>query len=506
MRWELIRQPDGSWHLIRVDGAQTADASPGVAVIVATGFTFGDDERGLRDRRAVVTQAAARYLAQQGRTAAGEDPDPAGRWRSPVLIPEGVDTSDGRFIREGAMDWREPPLPLMLQTVNEGGHYGAELAGSMIDVGRDDSSQIYSAGTLDASEAGQRALEVLGDRQRYGISADLGQMDVEYECVELDGDGYCVAERMEVTRGELIGATMTPFPAFAESYIELDGGDAAEAPAEEPATEPAEDDAEASAQAASAQALVLMAAGIPTDPPAGWFDDPELSGPTAMTVEDSGRVYGHAALWGSCHVGRTDTCLEPPHSETDYAHFRVGEVRPDGCDCDAVATGVITLATGHASISDAHAAAFEHYANSGHAVADVACGEDAHGIWFAGALRPTVTPEQIRELRGSVISGDWRRIGGNLELIAMLAVNTPGYPVPRTQARIAASAGREHATALVAAGASPLAARVSPRGDTARLDRIERELARQGRIVDPLRPAAARALVEEITAGAAPQA
>jgi len=72
-----------------------------------------------------------------------------------------------------------------------------------------------------------------------------------------------------------------------------------------------------------------------------------------------------------------------------------------------------------------------HYEHTGVAVADVAAGEDEHGIWIAGTLRSTVTDEQVEVLRASPLSGDWRSIGGKLELVAALAVNSPGFPIPR---------------------------------------------------------------------------
>jgi hypothetical protein len=75
-------------------------------------------------------------------------------------------------------------------------------------------------------------------------------------------------------------------------------------------------------------------------------------------------------------------------------------------------------------------------------------GEDDHGIWVAGAVRPDTSEEQIRKMRGSVLSGDWRDVAGNLELVAALHVNVGGFPVERVA--IAASGGRQ--TALVAAG------------------------------------------------------
>jgi hypothetical protein len=81
-------------------------------------------------------------------------------------------------------------------------------------------------------------------------------------------------------------------------------------------------------------------------------------------------------------------------------------------------------------------------------VADVVTGEDEFGIWFSGAMRSNLTDDQVRAFKASTLSGDWRRIGGELELVAALSVNVPGFPIPRLG--LAASGGRQ--TALFAAG------------------------------------------------------
>jgi hypothetical protein len=76
-------------------------------------------------------------------------------------------------------------------------------------------------------------------------------------------------------------------------------------------------------------------------------------------------------------------------------------------------------------------------------------GNDEHGIWVAGAIRPGTDIHRVRELRASgQLSGDWRRIGGQLRMVGLLAVNVPGYPVPKLATRVVASAQ----LALVAAG------------------------------------------------------
>jgi hypothetical protein len=108
---------------------------------------------------------------------------------------------------------------------------------------------------------------------------------------------------------------------------------------------------------------------------------------------------------------------------------------------------------GHADYNASAFAAVKHYDDTKSAVVDVVAGEDQFGIFVAGALRPGVSPEQVRVLRASSFSGDWRPINGRLELVAVCAVNVPGFMTPRA---ILASAGGK-VTALIAAGASPLA-------------------------------------------------
>lgn len=188
----------------------------------------------------------------------------------------------------------------------------------------------------------------------------------------------------------------------------------------------------------------LVAAGVPVVPPREWFQNPNLDGPTPLTVTDDGRVFGHAAQWGVCHIG-LPVCTTAPHSATGYAYFQVGLIRTTDGD---VPVGHITMATGHAGLKLSAQATAAHYDNTSNVAADVAAGEDAYGIWVAGAARPNLDEQEIRELRAAVISGDWREIRGNLEMVAAHAVNTPGFPIPRT----ALAASGHQQTALIAAG------------------------------------------------------
>jgi hypothetical protein len=197
-------------------------------------------------------------------------------------------------------------------------------------------------------------------------------------------------------------------------------------------------------------AALVAGATFPLAPPDEYFQNPNLKGPTPLTVEDNGHIYGHIATFDIPHIGMPGK-VHAPKSPSKYAYFQTGRLRTaSGADLNV---GQITLAGGHAPLAADAAQAVKHYDDTASAVADVVAGEDQFGIWVAGALRSEITPEQVRALRASAPSGDWRPINGALELVAVCQVNVPGFPVARS--RVASGA----VVALVAAGARDLAQR-----------------------------------------------
>lgn len=182
--------------------------------------------------------------------------------------------------------------------------------------------------------------------------------------------------------------------------------------------------------------LVASAADLPH---ASVFADPQLDGPTPWTVTDDGRVFGHLALWGTCHTGFSDRCRTAPRSASNYSYFRVhaARARTDAGDVVTVPVGYATVSRapgvgGHAAARAGMTAAevAAHYDNTCTAAAELAAGEDEHGIWVAGRVLPGLDDDTRYKLEGAALSGDWRRIRGSMELVAALAVNTPGFPVP----------------------------------------------------------------------------
>ena len=196
----------------------------------------------------------------------------------------------------------------------------------------------------------------------------------------------------------------------------------------------------------------LVAAGIVYD--AADFDQPEIDEPTGIVITEDGRIFGHLATWGTCHIGFPDICITPPEYENnDYHYFHQGSVQTAS---GLLPVGKITFRTGHAALNMRAQAAAAHYDNTGAVAAVVRCTDGVHGPWLSGRLVPGIDDLAIAEILRSGVSGDWREIRETvnsekrLELVASLAVNVGGFPRPRTRA-LAASGMRS----LIAAGVPP---------------------------------------------------
>lgn len=313
------------------------------------------------------------------------------------LLPLNTWTDDDRIFE--AITWRESPDPVLMATdTTSFGHEGAVL------VGRLDNFRLQEADGVewlvadpvwDTDETALEYRRMVDENMLRGISSDVAIIDAELD-VTYDEDGMIEKIALIVHEGKVLGATIVPMPAFEGTVIE-----------------PEE-------IAASIQ--------VPARPPREFFEDPNLERLTPLTVRGI-HVFGHLAPWNECHVGIKDVCTVAPRSSSQYALFASGQVE---CDDDStVAVGQITLCGGHAARGLGWKAATAHYDDTESAVADVAVGEDEHGIWFSGCLRAGVTDEKLRMLRASKLSGDWRVYQGRHELIAMLCVNAPGFPIAR---------------------------------------------------------------------------
>jgi hypothetical protein len=409
------------------------------------------------------------------------------RWRGPLAI-EGTQTGDSRGLVPGALEWPDLPLPLAWLEREQHG----DLLDGGVQIGNIDTlsrvgSEAFGGGVIDDQipegaelirrlEAGSAALG-----HRVGLSIDPDNWSVEIvdttgEMEELlmvaSGVGRLPARRQRqmvtagagdpvptdgtviysdsagdilerYTRLRIRGVTACAVAAFTGAYLELDGEGAAE---DEPAPEEEAETVTAAALLRTMSAPPRFAFELP-EPEPGMHDDGDLYGmpvqellvtqpdgglgvPVTFTEREWGwQVFGHAARWGQCHIGYLDECVTAPPSNAAYAHYHVGAV--ECADGSSVSTGALTANCDHAAAHLLAPEARDHYAHSGMAFADVRATNGELGVWISGALRPSINDDQLRVLRASSLSGDWRRIGADLEFVAALAVNVPGFPIAR---------------------------------------------------------------------------
>ena len=320
-----------------------------------------------------------------------------------VLARLGVPTGDGRIIDPAGGSSRDLPLPLAWQKLSDDGHGGSQVVARLETI-RIADGMVTGTGSM-LESAPWEVIEQL-EAGVIGPSVDLD--DVEYV---MDAD-----ERIVLTKWRISGATLVAIPAFADVSLTLDPVPA----------EPMPDMTEL--QDVPVEDWLYASARPEVLPPLDWFQRPDVDQLTPLVVTDTGRVFGHIAGWDTCHVGLPG-CVTPPSSPTGYTYFHVAEQRTQ--DGATLPVGTLVAGPRHADAQLAFRAAQEHYDDPSAAVARVVAGEDEHGIWVAGWLLPGASPEALDVFRSSPVSGDWRRVGGSLELIGVCSVNTPGFPVRR---------------------------------------------------------------------------
>lgn len=424
-------------------------------------------------------------------------------WEGPLGLV-GYATSDRRYLIPGEIDMRALPLPLNVQLSTGEGHDGSVNAGRIESIeqipveeidderraqfGLDDLPDgtivVWGIGVFDGSPAAIEAQRMIANGagisldlppERYGIfNADTME---EVPEDEVDLEEVMAGNFLTGIGGKIAGATVVTVPAFehARLSIEVTGDEMAVvssasiqirptsysngAPPRDPRLSAVEA-AEAMKMIASATDLaytkVFVASGglaIPLRPPREWLDDPGFLEPTPLTYTDEGRVFGHLALWDSCHTGYTGVCVAPPASPTNYSYFNTGLLDTDN---GQVPCGKLMFSTNggkHAPLEMAAQEASRHYDDSSKVGAYVRAGADIHGIWLAGVLKPGLSEADLQHLRLHPPSGDWRGIAGSSELVAAFSVPVGGFPIPQAEARLVASGELDEIAALILAPA-----------------------------------------------------
>lgn len=397
------------------------------------------------EKSSLVAAAEAAKARVSGITA-GANMVSGSRFTIPMLIPEDLESGDGRKFKKDAISFRDLPLPLLWQIKTAEGHSGSVVVGRIDYMEKLPDGIGNAYGVFDTGAYGREAERLVKNGFIRGVSADLDQFEAKEHKAENASDDELGKQKLIINHARVMAATIVAKPAFQECTISVDDNYSGN---QEDQVIPADGIYEESVDSfVAGEALIasgFLESEIPVTPPTEWFGNPGLTKPTPITVEPDGRIYGHIAAWHVNHIGMPRS-TRPPRSKSNYSYFHTGVVRTaDGKD---VPVGQLTLAGGHAPLQADAVSAAKHYDDTASAIADVHAGEDQYGIWVSGSLRPNANEMQIRALRASAPSGDWRPINGSLELVAVCQVNVPGFPI----ARAMVASGK--VMALVAAGAS----------------------------------------------------
>lgn len=397
-----------------------------------------------------------------------------------MLAPINMSTGDGRRFKTGGIELAPTPFPFEWVRSREGGHDGAVTVGAVQETSIATVKEALAAGWItpeEVKEAGlsngdeaiwasgvlfddvsredlptlaedvATAMHLIGERV-LGPSVDLDSFEgipvkagtdeevtwADIEEAELAGEE--VKLELLITQGRVRAGTLVSIPAFMETSRPLALIEA----------EPAEDAAVASASTAALIASLVASSA----PSATLFEVPKLDGPTPITYDwETGRVFGHMALDGTCHAGFSDVCITPPDDPSGaFSWFNRFPV--DTAEGGVVWAGRLTLGGRHADLSlTASGAMAVHDGKT--TVAWVRAAKDDFGIVLAGVLDLAAVDARGKAvLARRKVSGDWRETPEGLSLVEVLAlppgprsVSEPGFPVATH-----VSAGRQ--TALVA--------------------------------------------------------
>lgn len=381
-----------------------------------------------------------------------------------LLAPINASTGDGRRFAEGGVTLAPLPMPFEWVRQRGDGHNGAVSVGAVHEANIGTVGQAIESGWIAADrvagmDVGDMGVWASGEfhddidrRVMPRLAEDVaeamhlisnGTLGPSVDPDEFEGvpvyagtnnratpegiaahfalNGEDPKLELLVTSGRIRAATLVSIPAFVETPRPL------ELILE---TEPQD---EAASQAHAAALIASVAAPARTRILAETFDGKHLDRPTPITYDfDSGRVYGHAAVWGTCHVGYSGVCITPPEMTDGGAAFNRFPVETED---GVIWAGRITAGGAHAPLSMTAGAAMNAYDGKA-VVAYVRAYPDQFGIALAGVLAEGISEGDKAIMSRRKVSGDWRETANGLSLVEVLALppgmgalSEPGFPV-----------------------------------------------------------------------------
>jgi 2'-5' RNA ligase len=186
---------------------------------------------------AVINRAAMRAFVASGNTiqdiaandiAPADAPEHGARFSIPLVVPEGVETGDGRRFAPLSLTTRELPLPLLWQLKTAEGHDGSVVVGRIDKIERIANGLGNATGVFDVGPYGKEVERLVRGKFLRGISADLDKFEATAEDNdELGEDGEPLhpnkigSNKMLIDKARVSAITVVARPAFEECTISL---------------------------------------------------------------------------------------------------------------------------------------------------------------------------------------------------------------------------------------------------------------------------------------------
>jgi hypothetical protein len=175
----------------------------------------------IADAKARVLLAAGAYEINGPKTVSGA------KFTIPLVIPEDIESGDGRKFRKGSIEVRELPLPLMWQIKTASGHDGSVVVGRIDHMERTDGGIGNAYGVFDGGAYGQEAERMIREGFIRGVSADLDKFEASEAEAEEDSeaskkDKKIGGDKIHIDHARVMAVTIVPKPAFEECRIYLD--------------------------------------------------------------------------------------------------------------------------------------------------------------------------------------------------------------------------------------------------------------------------------------------
>ena len=282
-----------------------------------------------------------------------------------------------------------------------------------------DMSKVWIAEGYFSADATEH-VDLVEKRMSRGVSVGAGQADYE----ETD-------DAFMFTDFQVVELSVTALPAIGSAVIWMADTEFVEIPERE-------------------QSLTMFGAAknslnIPVRPPSSWFDLPdfewgEFDNVDVLHADNNGRFIGYLGFHGVPHGSfKGKKVYMPKEKSHDFFHLKSVTCE----DGTKVLTGTITFDTEHSAKGSTPEQIKKHFEKTGWVAADVRIIDDGKGYLAVGALRPEITENQIREINGSCLSGEWEPEPGKTEnrLRAIAAVNIPAFSNVETAISYSLSGG-----------------------------------------------------------------